>query len=68
MNIFRRPDYRSETTQFLNQLKTERPALQAGQREGVALLWDKQVDREAWKGFRAARVAQGPYVYFSWSK
>lgn len=68
MNIFRRPDYRSEATQFLNQLKTERPSLQASQREGVSLLWDKQVDREAWQGYRAARVEQDPYVYFSWKK
>ncbi len=68
MNIFRRPDYKSETTQFLNQLKADRPGLQAGQREGLSLLWDKQVDREANKAYRAARVPQRPYVYFSWTK
>ncbi|MEY3944928.1 MAG: hypothetical protein RIS04_1172 [Pseudomonadota bacterium] len=63
MNIFRRPDYQSDTTQFINQLKTSRPELTKEQREGRALLWDKQVDLQAQKDYRAARVAQKPYVY-----
>lgn len=63
MNIFRRPDYQSETTQFINQLKAERPDLEARQRQGRELLWDKAVDRQAWEEFRAARVPQRPYVY-----
>ncbi|MGQ0708167.1 MAG: DUF3460 family protein [Rhodoferax sp.] len=65
MNIFRRPDYRSDTTQFLDQIKAAKPELESGQRQGRALLWDKQVDREAWAGYRAARVPQKPYVYQS---
>ena len=68
MNIFRRPDYKSEATQFINQLKTDRPSLPASQREGVALRWHKQVDRHAAQAYRAARVPQRPYVYFSWAK
>jgi len=63
MNIFRRPDYQSDTTQFINQLKTQQPDLEARQRQGRELLWDKAVDRQAWEGFRAARVPQKPYVY-----
>ena len=63
MNIFRRPDYQSDTTQFINQLKTSRPELASQQREGRALLWDKQVDLQAQKDYRTARVAQKPYVY-----
>jgi len=63
MNIFRRPDYQSDTTQFINQLKTSRPELAKEQREGRALLWDKQVDLQAQKDYSAARVAQKPYVY-----
>lgn len=63
MSIFRRPDYQSDTTQFINQLKTSRPELASQQREGRALLWDKQVDLQAQKDYRAARVAQKPYVY-----
>ena len=63
MNIFRRPDYRSEATQFIDELKAQRPTLEADQRAGRALLWDKVVDLLAWKDFRRAQVAQKPYVY-----
>ena len=63
MNIFRRPDYKSEVTLFIDQLKVAKPELEAEQRKGRSLLWDKIVDRAAWKGFRNAEVAQQPYVY-----
>ena len=65
MSIFQRPDYQSEATQFLQQLKQQKPQLQAQQVQGRALLWDKQVDREAWAEYQAARVAQQPYVYMT---
>ena len=64
MNIFRRPDYQSEVTQFISQLKDQKPALDAQQQAGRALLWDKEVDRDIWTEYRAGRVAQKPYVYF----
>jgi hypothetical protein len=63
MHIFRRPDYSSDATAFIDQLKTQRPELGAQQRQGRALLWDKQVSREDQAEFKAARVAQKPYVY-----
>ena len=63
LRIFRRPDYQSEVTQFIEQLKTEEPDLESRQRAGRALLWDKHVDREAWSEWRDARVPQQPYVY-----
>ncbi len=63
MNIFRRPDYKSDATQFLEQLKQAKPTLASEQRSGLALLWNKLVDRDAWKGYRKAQVAQKPYVY-----
>ncbi len=63
MPIFQRPDYQSETTQFLQELKAKKPDLDRQQREGRALLWDKAVDRSAWQEFKAARVPQKPYVY-----
>lgn len=63
MHLFRYPDYQSEATQFINQLKTEKPDLEARQRQGRELLWDKNVDRQAQAGYQAARVAQKPYVY-----
>lgn len=63
MNIFRRPDYRSEATQFIDHLKVVKPELEAQQRQGRALLWDKAVDRTAVQEFQSAQVAQKPYVY-----
>ncbi len=63
MNFFRRPDYKSETTLFIEQLKQTEPKLVAEQRKGLALLWNKLVDRDAWAGYRKAKVAQKPYVY-----
>ncbi len=63
MNIFRRPDYKSDATQFLDQLKTQKPTLDADQQRGRSLLWDKVIDRLALKGFRSAKVKQKPYVY-----
>ena len=63
MSIFRRPDYQSDTTQFINQLKASRPELDTQQQVGRALLWDKQVDRNIWGEYREGQVAQKPYVY-----
>jgi hypothetical protein len=63
MNIFRRPDYKSDATAFLEQLKKDRPQLDAEQRKGLSLLWDKEIDRDAGDDFRNAKVSQKPYVY-----
>ncbi len=63
MNIFYRPKYLSDTTQFINELKTKNPDLAAKQNQGRALLWNRALDRDAWAGFRAAKVSQHPYVY-----
>ena len=38
MSIFRRPDYQSDVTQFITQLKSDKPSLEAEQRQGRALL------------------------------
>ncbi|MEP6825062.1 MAG: DUF3460 family protein [Ramlibacter sp.] len=65
LRFFRRPDYQSEATQFIEQLKVESPDLEARQRAGRAIWWDKQVDRSAQGEWRDARVAQKPYVYGS---
>jgi hypothetical protein len=61
--IFRRPDYKSEVTQFIDQLKTEKPDLEAQQRAGRGLLWDKNLDRDLLEEWREAKVPQKPYVY-----
>ena len=63
MSIFRRPDYPSDATQFINQLKASRPELESQQLAGRALLWDKKVDRSIWTEYREGQVAQKPYVY-----
>lgn len=62
-NIFRRPHYTSDVTDFIAHLKQEKPALDLSQRQGRALLWDKQLDRDLESEFGAARVPQKPYVY-----
>ena len=63
LSIFRRPDYCSDTTHFINQLKNDRPHLDAAQQEARALLWDASVDRHVLKEFNEGKVAQKPYVY-----
>ncbi|MBK5204736.1 MAG: DUF3460 family protein [Polaromonas sp.] len=63
MSFFRRPDYTSEITQFIDQLKANRPTLDAEQRAGRALLWDKELNLTEQSEFREARVVQQPYVY-----
>ncbi|MDD2918343.1 DUF3460 family protein [Rhodoferax sp.] len=63
MHIFYRPLYQSDATQFIDQLRAEDPGIEVRQREGRELLWDKPVDRQAWEEYRAAQVAQKPYVY-----
>lgn len=63
MNIFYRPKYQSEATQFLESLKAKDPQLDAKRLQGRALLWDKVVDQKSWSDYRAGEVSQKPYVY-----
>ena len=62
MPLFWKP-YESDTTQFISELKAKKPTLEAEQRAGRGLLWDKPQDREAQAAWRSARVPQQPYVY-----
>jgi hypothetical protein len=56
--------YESDITQFIKQLKSEKPSLEAEQRQGRSLLWDKQpIDMEERRRAQQSRVAQQPYVY-----
>lgn len=55
----------SDVTQFLDELKSKRPSLEAEQQAGRALLWDKRIDRTAQSDFQGAKVPQPAYVYFS---
>ncbi len=63
MSIFRRPHYTSEITDFIGEMRKNRPTLEAEQRAGRALLWDKHIDREQAQDFEAAEVPQQAYVY-----
>lgn len=63
MSIFRRPDYTSDVTQFIDQLKANKPTLEAEQLAGRALLWDQNLSRPEQADHDQARVAQQPYVY-----
>ena len=65
MSLFARPEYVSETQAFIQQLKAHKPTLEAEQRSGRGLLWDKTIDRQNQAEFQAARVPQKPYVYLS---
>ena len=62
MPLFWKP-YKSDVTAFIEELKAKKPALEEEQLAGRALLWDKAVDREAQKRYKAVRVPQQPYVY-----
>lgn len=63
LRIFRRPDYKSDVTQFIDGLKSEKPDLEAQQRAGRAIWWDKHLDRDAIAEWKEAKVPQKPYVY-----
>lgn len=63
LSIFRRADYTSDATQFIDQLKANKPTLEAEQRAGRALLWDKHLKATEQADFLDAKVAQQPYVY-----
>jgi hypothetical protein len=60
--LFWKP-YKSDVTSFIEELKSKKPSLEAEQRAGRALLWDKAIDREAQADWLDARVPQQPYVY-----
>jgi hypothetical protein len=55
--------YESEITRFLKDLKARNPGLEQKQREGRAIWWDKQLDRDELQRQQAARVPQQGYVY-----
>lgn len=63
MSFFARAPYKSEVSMFIDELKAKKPSLEAEQRAGRALLWDRQLDRQALADWNAARVPQQPYVY-----
>lgn len=63
MSFFARAPYKSEVSVFIDELKAKKPTLEAEQRAGRALLWDRTLDRQALAEWQRARVPQRPYVY-----
>jgi hypothetical protein len=56
--------YESDITHFLNALKAERPTLEAEQRKGRAIWWDKDaVDLDQSRRLRESRVPMQAYPY-----
>ena len=55
--------YKSDVTSFIEELKAKKPTLEAEQRQGRALLWDKRQDDAAQAEYADAQVPQQPYVY-----
>lgn len=56
--------YQSEVTQFISSLKEKNPNLEASQRAGRALLWDKSpIDLDQQARIEASSVNQQAYVY-----
>ncbi len=68
MPFFARAHYTSEITNFIEEMKQKKPTLEAEQRAGRGLLWDKHIDRNAQAEYGEARVAQQPYVYQTQAK
>ena len=67
MSLFARPHYESDASQFIAQRKKNQPQLEAQQQQGRNLLWDKDVDAEVWQDYRAGKVVQKAYVYYSYT-
>jgi hypothetical protein len=62
MPLFWKP-YKSDISNFIDDLKAKNPRLEQEQRAGRALLWDKPIDPEWQAEFQAAKVPQQAYVY-----
>ncbi len=63
MSFFARAPYKSEVSTFIDELKAKKPTLEAEQRAGRELLWDRAIDRQALDSWNRSRVPQQPYVY-----
>ena len=58
------PEYESEITGFIKQLKAANPQLEQEQRAGRARLWDTApIDLDQRSRALESRVEQKPYVY-----
>ncbi|WP_165007975.1 DUF3460 family protein [Neisseria yangbaofengii] len=56
--------YKSDATQFLDQLIAGNPELEQERLANRGLLWDVELKPEEQAGFEAAKVAKKPYTYY----
>ncbi|MRN36938.1 DUF3460 domain-containing protein [Neisseria sp. N95_16] len=56
--------YKSDATQFLDQLVADNPELEQERLANRDLLWDVELKPEEQAGFEAAKVAKKPYTYY----
>ena len=64
--FIKKSGYVSEFTQFLGEMKQKNPAIEEGQRDGRARLWDKQpIDLDNMRRTQESSVPQSAYVYQS---
>ncbi|MDP3413470.1 MAG: DUF3460 family protein, partial [Polaromonas sp.] len=69
MSIFARPHYTSEVTSFIEELKAKKPTLEAEQRQGRAIWWDKKLDLSEQGGYGSSdhtsfTTKQIPVLFF----
>ncbi|MBS1187577.1 MAG: hypothetical protein H6R04_1595 [Burkholderiaceae bacterium] len=64
MNLFAKPEYRSEFTLFIDQWKARDPGVAERQTAGRALLWNRpQQEPERAQRAAASQVRRKSYVY-----
>lgn len=56
--------YKSDATEFLDQLVADHPELEQERLANRDLLWDVELKPEEQAGFEAAKVAKKPYTYY----
>jgi len=59
--------YESDHTKFIRDLMSKKPELAQKQQEGRSIWWEKDLNRELYQDFAAAKVPQSPYVYQNFS-
>jgi hypothetical protein len=61
-------NYESDIGRFLREMKEHDPAVEAGQKQGRAIWWDKQMDPDMYRRFRESGLVQPAYAYQSKSR
>jgi len=62
MPLFWKP-YKSDISEFIDELKAKQPTLEDEQRRGRSIWWDRRIDRVAEAEHAESNVPQQGYVY-----